>query len=76
MLEYGIASMKAISPISAGIDITDAAGITIAGLTSNSSILPYSEPGSRVLNGGSGGVGVLDIPIAKAEGRQVTVICS
>jgi len=77
MSEYGLANTKVITPIPTGLSITDAAGINIAGLTAYQSILPHSKPGSRVfLNGGSGGVGVFGIQIAKAEGRHVTVTCS
>lgn len=77
MSEYGVSNTKAITPIPAGLSTTDAAGITIAGLTAYQSILPHSKPGSHVfLNGGSGGVGAFGIQIAKAEGRHVTVTCS
>jgi len=77
MSEYGLASTKAITPIPAGLSTTDAASITMAGLTAYQSILPHSKPGSRVfLNGGSGGVGTFGIQIAKAEGRHVTMTCS
>jgi NADPH:quinone reductase-like Zn-dependent oxidoreductase len=77
MSEYGIARTNAVTPIPRGLSTTDAASITIAGLTAYKSILPYSKPGSHVfLNGGSGGVGTFGIQIAKAEGRHVTVTCS
>jgi NADPH:quinone reductase-like Zn-dependent oxidoreductase len=77
MSEYGVVDAKAITTIPAGISTTDAAGITIAGITAYQSILPYSKPGSRVfINGGSGGVGTFGIQIAKIAGRHVTVSCS
>ncbi len=77
MSEYGVASIKTTTPIPAGLSITDAAGITIVGLTAYQAILRHSKSGSHIfLNGGSGGVGTFGIQIAKAEGRHVTVTCS
>ncbi|KAF5013242.1 hypothetical protein FDECE_756 [Fusarium decemcellulare] len=77
MAEYGVANVNNLVPIPAGLPIVDAAGIAIAGLTAYQSIIPHSQPGSRVfINGGSGGVGGFGIQFAKAEGRHVTVSCS
>ncbi|KAH6884482.1 putative zinc-type alcohol dehydrogenase-like protein C16A3.02c [Thelonectria olida] len=75
--EYAVASVDNVVPIPTGLSTLDAAGISIAGLTAYESVLPHSEPGSRVfINGGSGGVGSFGIQIAKVEGRHVTVSCS
>ena len=77
MSEYGVANNKVVTPIPVGLSTTDAAAITLAGLTAYQSIIPHSKPGSHVfLNGGSGGVGTFGIQIAKAEGRHITVTCS
>ncbi|KUJ20227.1 putative zinc-type alcohol dehydrogenase-like protein C16A3.02c [Mollisia scopiformis] len=75
--EYGIANTRATTPMPTGLSTSDAASITVAGLTAYQAILPHSKPGSRVfLNGGSGGVGAIGIQIAKVKGRHVTVTCS
>jgi NADPH:quinone reductase-like Zn-dependent oxidoreductase len=75
--EYITAPSATILPILDGIDPIDAACLPVAGLTAYQSIKPYVKSDSRIfINGGSGGVGVLGIQIAKTLGCHVTTTCS
>jgi NADPH:quinone reductase-like Zn-dependent oxidoreductase len=77
LTEYVVAPASQIIAVPKGVSAIDAASIPIAGLTAHQSIKPHSKVGDRVLlNGGSGGVGLFGIQIAKALGRHVTVTCS
>ncbi|KAH7156021.1 chaperonin 10-like protein [Dactylonectria macrodidyma] len=65
------------TPIPESFDLDQAAGAPTAGLTAYQSIAPYVKSGDSVfLNGGSGGVGLFGIQVAKALGCHVTVTCS
>lgn len=62
-----------------GVDVLQAAGVGIAGLTAYQSIVPHIKPGGSkkvFINGGSGGTGVWGIQIAKAMGCTVVTSCS
>lgn len=66
-----------IAVLPAGVDVDHAAAIGTAALTAYQSLAPYVKEGSRVfVNGGSGGVGIFTIQIAKILGCHVTVSCS
>lgn len=75
--EYHTVPIIGTLPLPQGVDPLHAATVAVCGLTAYQSILPNVKKGSRVfLNGGSGGVGVYGIQIAKANGCHVTVSCS
>jgi NADPH:quinone reductase-like Zn-dependent oxidoreductase len=76
--EYLVATRAGVVPApSSGLSAEDAAGIGTAGLTAYQSITPYVKEGDSVfINGGSGGVGLFGIQIAKLLGCHVTVTCS
>jgi NADPH:quinone reductase-like Zn-dependent oxidoreductase len=61
------------------VSFEEAATMGIAGLTALQGLRDHAklQPGERVLiNGGSGGVGMLSVQIAKALGAHVTAVCS
>ncbi|KAL8658778.1 MAG: hypothetical protein Q9202_007433 [Teloschistes flavicans] len=75
--EYSVVADKAITPLPDNLNIIDAATIAIGGLTAYQSIAPHVKEGDKIfINGGSGGVGVFTIQIAKALGCHVTTACS
>lgn len=75
--EYALVPKNAIAAIPAGVNINDAATAGVAAITAYQTIIPHVKPGDRVfINGGSGGVGVYTIQIAKLMGCHVTVSCS
>lgn len=77
LAEYATPSDKDIIAIPDGVDPIHAAGIPIAGLTALQGIQPYVKAGDRVfINGGSGGVGLYAVQIAKILGCHVTTSCS
>jgi NADPH:quinone reductase-like Zn-dependent oxidoreductase len=58
-------------------DLDRAAGLSTAAMTAYGSIAPHVNVGDRVfINGGSGGVGLFGIQVAKALGCHVTVSAS
>ncbi|KAI5459634.1 hypothetical protein BGZ63DRAFT_359578 [Mariannaea sp. PMI_226] len=59
------------------VDLDQAAGAPTAALSAYLTIAPHAKVGDRVfINGGSGGVGLFGIQIAKLLGCHVTVTCS
>jgi len=77
LAEYNVAGESGIVAIPAGVDPVDAATIGVAGLTAYQSIAPRVKKGDKLfINGGSGGVGVFGIQIAKILGCHVTTACS
>ena len=75
--EYLICRRAGAVAAPSGMSAEDAAAIGTAGLTAMQSLQPYVKEGSNVfINGGSGGVGLFGIQIAKALGCSVTVTCS
>lgn len=68
-----------LSLMSENISFNEAAGIPLAGLTALQALRDKGniKPGMKVLiNGGSGGVGMFAIQIAKAFDTEVTGVCS
>jgi len=77
LAEYLVCPSNMIAALPAGVDPDDAATIGVAGGTARQVITPPSKPGDRLLiNGGSGGVGLYAIQIAKVLGWHVTATCS
>lgn len=77
LAEYGAVPSKGAAPLPQGVSSTDAATIGVAGLTAYQAIVPFVKQGDRVfINGGSGGVGVFAIQIAKILECHVTISCS
>lgn len=77
LADYAIAPHDGVAIVPAGVKPVDAATIGIAGLTALQTIAPHVKAGDRVfVNGGSGGVGVFGVQIAKALGCHVTASCS
>ncbi|RFN48925.1 hypothetical protein FIE12Z_6772 [Fusarium flagelliforme] len=75
--EYVIVGEKGIAVVPDGVSTRDAACIGICGTSTVQSLMPFVERGDRVfINGGSGGVGVFAIQVAKTLGAHVTVTCS
>jgi NADPH:quinone reductase-like Zn-dependent oxidoreductase len=77
MAEYALIAAEHACPVPEGVDAKDAVTVPIAGLTAYQTTVPFIKQGTRIfINGGSGGVGVFGIQIAKAMGAHVTVSCS
>nr|POE93211.1 zinc-type alcohol dehydrogenase-like protein c16a3.02c [Quercus suber] len=77
LAEFTATGQDLLMPLPDGVDPVDAAGIPVAGLTAYQTIVPHVKKGDHLLlNGGSGGVGVFGIQIAKTIGVHVTVTCS
>ncbi|KAM3496730.1 hypothetical protein MY10362_009897 [Beauveria mimosiformis] len=75
--EYVIASKGDYAPLLKSVDLDQAAGLGTAGLTAYQTIKPYVKPGDKIfINGGTGGVGMYAIQVAKLLGCHVTVTCS
>ena len=71
------APRSGVAPLPPGVDFDQAAAISTAALTAYQSLVPYIKNGDRVfINGGSGGVGMFAIQIAKILGCHVVVSCS
>ncbi|KXH29280.1 zinc-binding oxidoreductase [Colletotrichum simmondsii] len=77
LADYLVVSTKVCVHVPQGVLPNEAAGIGGAGLTAYQSIVPFVQKGQKVfINGGSGGVGLFAIQIARARGIDVTVSCS
>ncbi|KAH7174028.1 uncharacterized protein B0J16DRAFT_351244 [Fusarium flagelliforme] len=77
LADYVIVGEKGIAAVPDGVSMRDAACIGICGTSIVQSLVPFVERGDRVfINGGSGGVGVFAIQVAKTLGAHVTVTCS
>ncbi|KAF5545168.1 zinc alcohol dehydrogenase [Fusarium mexicanum] len=76
--EYVVVGSKGIAVLPDGVELRDAACVGICGTTALQCLSPFLKEGDRVfINGGSGGVGVFAIQVAKALGcSHVTVTCS
>jgi NADPH:quinone reductase-like Zn-dependent oxidoreductase len=71
------APRSGVVPLPAGVDVSQEAGIATAALTACQNLAPYVKNGDHVfINGGSGGVGIFAIQIAKILGCHVVVSCS
>jgi NADPH:quinone reductase-like Zn-dependent oxidoreductase len=77
--EY-VSAKAAVARKPANLSFEEAASVPIAALTALEALRDYGdlEPGQRVLvNGGSGGVGIFAVQLAKALGAaHVTAVCS
>ncbi|KAF5593839.1 zinc alcohol dehydrogenase [Fusarium pseudoanthophilum] len=78
LADYVVVGSKGLAGMPDGVELRDAACVGICGTTALQCMSPFVKAGDRVLiNGGSGGVGVFAIQVAKALGSsQVTVTCS
>ncbi|KAM5367523.1 hypothetical protein ACJA88_011490 [Fusarium oxysporum] len=78
LAEYVVVGSKGMAPLPDGVELRDAACLGICGTTALQCMSPFVKEGGRVfINGGSGGVGVFAIQVAKALGcSHVTVTCS
>jgi NADPH:quinone reductase-like Zn-dependent oxidoreductase len=66
-----------VAPVPEGLKADDMVCMGVAGMTAYASLQPYIKSGDKVfINGGSGGVGVLTVQIAKILGAHVTATCS
>ncbi|KAK5110065.1 hypothetical protein LTR62_006309 [Meristemomyces frigidus] len=76
--EYALVSnSKSIVLAPEGMSLKDVSTVGVAGVTALQSLKPFVKAGDRVVvNGGSGGVGIYAIQIAKALGCSVTATCS
>lgn len=75
--EYVVCSRAEVAPAPRGMSAEHAACLGVAGLTAYQSLKPYVRAGDKVfINGGSGGVGLFAIQIAKLLECKVTVTCS
>lgn len=77
--EYCLATEDDIAKMPGGSSFDVMAGLPIAGLTAYQGLLEHGKlkAGEKVLiNGASGGVGHFAVQIAKAQGAQVSAICS
>ncbi|KAF5646142.1 zinc alcohol dehydrogenase [Fusarium sp. NRRL 52700] len=78
LAEYVIVGSKGMAALPNGVELRDAACVGICGTTALQCMSPFVKAGDRVfINGGSGGVGVFAIQVAKALGcSHVAVTCS
>lgn len=75
--QFLVLDRDAYAPLPVGFDLEQAAGAPTVALTAYQCIAPYVKPGDKVfVNGGSGGVGLSNIQVAKALGCHITVTCS
>ncbi|KAF4503332.1 zinc alcohol dehydrogenase [Fusarium agapanthi] len=78
LAEYVVVGSKGMAVLPDGVELRDAACVGVCGTTALQCMSPFVKTGDRVfINGGSGGVGVFAIQVAKALGcSHVTVTCS
>lgn len=77
LAEYVLAAKDRVVEIPTGVSPIDAASLPVAAVTAYQAISPNIKPGQRMMwNGGSGGVGVIGIQVAKILGAHITVTCS
>lgn len=80
--EYALAGVDVTAPMPAGLDVGEAAGLPLAGMTALQGLrdqagMPLTGARQRVLVvGASGGVGHLAVQIARAAGATVVGVCS
>lgn len=76
--EYACVSPSKLFAKPARLTFEQAACVPLAGLTAWQALdRAHVQPGQRVLvNGASGGVGHFAVQVAKAQGAQVTAVCS
>ena len=74
-----VGNVALLPPDGGGVEVDEAATVSIAGLSAYQAVVPNVDPGKGdkvFINGGGGGVGTYAIQIAKALGCSVTVSCS
>ncbi|TLD37135.1 NAD(P)-binding protein [Venturia nashicola] len=77
LAEYAIVESSNATLVPHGVPPVEVSCVAVAGMTAYQSIVPRIRAGDRVfINGGSGGVGVFGIQMAKAMGAHVTTACS
>lgn len=77
LAEFNAASIDSTVALPEGVTPVHGASIPVAGLSAYQSIVPHVKKGDLVfINGGSGGVGVFGIQIAKILDCHVTTACS
>ncbi|KAK7431164.1 hypothetical protein QQZ08_002204 [Neonectria magnoliae] len=78
LAEYVVVEKAGIAALPDGVSLKDGACVGICGVTALQCLVPFVKPESKVLiNGGSGGVGIFAIQVAKALGcAQITAVCS
>lgn len=77
LAEYTVVPRAGCVPIPEGVSPDDAACAGTAALTAYQCIVPNLESGKRIfINGGSGGVGMFGIQIAKTKGCSIVTSCS
>lgn len=77
LAEYVLVGKHGVAKLPEGVSLRDAATVGICGVTAVQALGPWVKQGSKVLiNGGSGGVGVFAIQVAKALGAEVTAVSS
>jgi NADPH:quinone reductase-like Zn-dependent oxidoreductase len=77
LAQFLVAKRNECVPLPEGLSLDDAAAIGTAGLTAFDSLQFGNLNGKNVfINGGSGGVGIFTIQIAKIMGAKVTTTCS
>jgi NADPH:quinone reductase-like Zn-dependent oxidoreductase len=77
LTEFAVCEKGNVVAVPEGVSAIDASTVCVAGLTAYQTIVPRVKKGDKVLiNGGSGGVGVFGIQIAKVVGCHVTATCS
>ncbi|CAL1703351.1 unnamed protein product [Somion occarium] len=78
LAEYIIMPSSGVAVVPASMSLVEASGLSGAGQTAMDMFLPIRvKEGHRVLvNGSSGGVGIMAVQIAKAKGAYVVATCS
>ena len=74
--DYAAAAEDGLAPMPANLTFEQAAAVPMAGLVALQALRGV-EPGQKVLiNGAAGGIGSFAVQIAKAQGAEVTGVCS
>ncbi|KAK7416531.1 hypothetical protein QQX98_005135 [Neonectria punicea] len=78
LAEYVMVGKAGIAALPDCVSLKDGACVGICGVTALQCLAPFVKPQSKILiNGGSGGVGIFAIQVAKALGcAQITTVCS
>ncbi|PYI07559.1 putative zinc alcohol dehydrogenase [Aspergillus sclerotiicarbonarius CBS 121057] len=77
LCQYFVAYGSYCVPVPEGLSLEHAAAIGSVGIAAYKAVAPYIKSGHKVfINGGSGGVGIFAIQIARILGAEVTVSCS
>ena len=77
--EYALTDEKRVVPLPSGLSFVEGAAIPVTGITALQALrdVAHARPDDAVLiNGASGGVGVMGVQIARILGSVVTAVCS